>query len=61
MLETLPDLGIDDEEYNELNDLVIKKKFKETKDRKKSGCCPNSFLCRLFRTYDTHFLLSLGL
>ena len=31
------------------------------KEKDRSGCCSNGFLCRLFSTYDTHFLLSLGL
>ena len=61
--ETLPDLGIDEEEYDELDEIVLNKKYKNTGSfsGERKGCCHSGFLCRLFRTYDTHFLLSLGL
>ena len=35
--------------------------MKERSEREKSKCCSTWLLCRLFATYDTHFLLSLGL
>jgi len=59
LVETLPDLGIDDDEFDQLDHIVQDKKIKPQTDNR-SGC-QKGFLCRLFRTYDTHFLLSLGL
>ena len=45
---------------------MLDKKYREMKDRTgngdgRRGCCSSWLLCRLFATYDTHFLLSLGL
>ena len=63
-LETQTDLGLEDEEFTDLDQIVIDKKYREMKERserEKSKCCSTWLLCRLFATYDTHFLLSLGL
>ena len=59
-LETQPDLGMEADEFTDLDHIVLNKKYKEMK-KEKVGCCQTGFLCRLFSTYDTHFLLSLGL
>ena len=56
LTDTLPDLGIDENEFDDLNEIVLDKKRKEHRAERKSG-----FLCRLFSTYDSHFLFSLGL
>lgn len=61
-LETQSDLGMDEQEFGDLDGIVIDKKYKEMKERgARAGCCKTGFLCRLYSTYDTHFLLSLGL
>lgn len=60
-LETQTDLGLEDDEFTDLDQIVIDKKRREMKERRTSGCCSTWLVCRLFRTYDTHFLLSLGL
>ena len=62
----MTDLGLEDDVFNDLDEIVIDKKYKEMKKNKsfgsrRAGCCSTGFLCKLFSTYDTHFLLSLGL
>lgn len=39
--ETLPDLGIDEEEYDELDEIVLNKKYKNTGSfsGERKGCC----------------------
>ena len=45
----MTDLGLEDDVFNDLDEIVIDKKYKEVKEKnEKSGCCSQLFLCKLF-------------
>ena len=48
-IQTMTDLGLEDDVFNDLDEIVIDKKYKEVKEKnEKSGCCSQLFLCKLF-------------